>query len=185
MPRITCFLRHFWPQKLRSRYFFEQISILATLCPPPHVTYLWISVQIRVRTHERNLILLSREFGKGQYTLYHMKSSLFAKKNELRKKCWNFIRWKGEPLQSRSTIPLTPLEYWICSSKPGQIGLKLFKRKSPCPEKLSARSKIGGDRSVQIPRVKNAPKISPLCPSWAVHTCLFCLFYPAPQLATT
>ena len=100
---------------------------------PPHVTYLWISVQIGVQTHERNLILLSREFGKGQYTLYHMKSSLFAKKNELRKKCWNFIRWKGEPLQSRSTTPSTPLEYWICSSKPGQIGLKLFKRKSPCP----------------------------------------------------
>ena len=39
-----------------------------TLCRP--VTFLRISVQIRVRAHWKNLTFLSYEYGKGQYTFY-------------------------------------------------------------------------------------------------------------------
>ena len=61
-----------------------------TLCRP--VTYLRISVQIRVRAHWKNLTFLGYEFGKGQYTFYPLKLSCFAEKNKVRRKYQNFIR---------------------------------------------------------------------------------------------
>ena len=48
-------------------------------CAPP-VTYLRISVQIRVRARWKNLTFLSYEFGKGQYTFYPVKLSRFLEK---------------------------------------------------------------------------------------------------------
>ena len=60
-------------------------------CAPP-VTYLRISVQIRIQTRWKNLTSLSYEFGIGQYTFYPAKLSRFAKKNKVRQKYQNFIR---------------------------------------------------------------------------------------------
>ena len=48
-------------------------------CAPP-VTYLRISVQIRVQARWKNLTFLSYEFGKGQYTFYPVKLSRFLEK---------------------------------------------------------------------------------------------------------
>ena len=48
-------------------------------CAPP-VTYLRISVQIRVRARWKNLTFLSYEFGKGQHTFYPVKLSCFLEK---------------------------------------------------------------------------------------------------------
>ena len=64
------------------------------------VTYLRISVQIRVRARWKNLTFLSYEFGKGQYTFYPVKLSRFAEKNKERRKSQHFMR--GGPLRSRS-----------------------------------------------------------------------------------
>ena len=57
-----------------------------TLCRP--VTYLRISVQIRVRAHWKNLTFLTYGFGRGQYTFYPVS----LKKNKVRQKNQNFIR---------------------------------------------------------------------------------------------
>ena len=58
----------------------------------PHVTYLRISVQIRVGAHWKNLSFFNYEFWKGQYTFYPVKLSRFAEKNKVRRKYQNFIR---------------------------------------------------------------------------------------------
>ena len=47
---------------------------------PPPITYLRISVLVRVRAHWKNLTFLGYEFGKGQYTFYPLKLSCFAEK---------------------------------------------------------------------------------------------------------
>ena len=69
-------------------------------CAPP-VTYLRISVQIRVGAHRKNLTFLNYEFGKGQYTFYPVKLSRFAEKNKIRWKNQIFIR--GDPYEQGQT----------------------------------------------------------------------------------
>ena len=63
-----------------SMRYFNPISTRGGHIVSPPVTYLCISVQIRVRARWKNLTFLSYEFGKGQYTFYPVKLSRFLEK---------------------------------------------------------------------------------------------------------
>ena len=70
-----------------------------TLCPSCHV-FAYICANM-LMSALKNLTLLSYEFGKGQYTFYPVKLSLFVEKNKDRQKNQNSIR--GDPYEPGQT----------------------------------------------------------------------------------
>ena len=110
-----------WPKRAEIKVFGVKVLFLASssyqsfLVTPPGpltllapVTYLRISVQIRVRACWKNLTFLSYEFGKGQHTFYPIKLSGFAEKSS--SKIPKFHR--GGPLRTGQT-PLWRTKVYI------------------------------------------------------------------------
>ena len=79
------------------------MNLINPIWPP--VTFLRISVQIRIRARWKNLTFLSYEFGKGLYTFYPVKLSRFAEKKLNSSEKAKFH--KGGPLRTGTNASLT------------------------------------------------------------------------------